>query len=298
MATISVVINTLNEKLNIERCIKSVKWADEIIVVDMESDDQTADIARGLGATVFSHKRMGYVEPARNFAIGKASMDWILVLDADEEVSESLASELKTLTQKQNLDFVELPRKNIIFGKWMKGSGWWPDFNIRFFKKGTVSWTDRIHRRPAVTGQGIKLESAEGYALIHHHYTNLSEYLERMFRYTKIQADNLSEDGVKFNWKDLIKRPLSEFLSRFFVNRGFDDGLHGLSLSLLQAFSQLIVYLRLWEMEGFKEIDIALDDLKKESHIGGKEIKYWFKYGNLSKNPVKRFLQRTKNRLT
>lgn len=295
---ISVVINTLNEAGNIERAIRSVEWADEVIVCDMYSDDKTVEIAKKLGAKIFFHKRKDYVELARNFAISKASNDWILVLDADEVVQKTLAERLVEISIKmQQIDYVRIPRKNIIFGRWMKASMWWPDLNIRFFRKGKVTWTNKIHRPPEVSGEGIDLSSDEEWTIIHNHYNSIPQFLERMIRYTKAQAEELIKDDYKFDWKDLIKKPLSEFLGRFFANRGFEDGLHGLALSLLQAFSFLVVYLRVWEMQGFKSQALTLPELKQVGKESAIEIEYWLKYINLSKNMLKRFFQKFKNSL-
>ncbi len=296
---ISVVINTLNEEKYIEQVLKSVQFADEILVCDMQSDDDTALKARRLGATVIFHRRLNFVEPARNFAISKASHEWVLVVDPDEEVPASLAEKLKELAANDSvLTHVEIPRKNIIFGKWVKASMWWPDYNIRFFRNGQVVWSDRIHIPPKAIGQGLKLATEESLAIIHHHYESISEYLTRMNRYSDVQSDELVKDGYKFDWADLIKKPLNEFLGRYFANRGFEDGLHGLALSLLQAFSFLVVYLKVWENQGFGEQSIGVSQLQQQSKESARELDYWFKYGNLSKNPLKAFLQRAKNRLS
>lgn len=296
---ISVVINTLNEEENIERAIKSISWADEIIVIDMNSDDNTAVIAKRLGAKVFFHKRTGFVEPARNFAISQAEGDWVLVLDADEEIPESLAEKLLDLVKNEGVvKYVEIPRKNIIFGEWMRASMWWPDYNIRFFKTGSVNWGIKIHSRPKTLGQGLKLPKEERFAIIHHNYTSIAQYILRINRYSLIQAKELRAGGYKLQWQDLILKPLNEFLSRFFSHRGFDDGLHGLALSLLQAFSFLIVYLRVWEMEKFENRDIKFDDFKKVSEKAGEDFKHWLKYSNLSKNPFKRGFQKIKNKFS
>lgn len=295
---ISVVINTLNNEGIIERAIKSVKWADEIVICDMYSEDKTVEIAKKLGVKVFLHKRLEFVEPARNFAVSKASNDWVLVLDPDEEVMDSLKDRLIEVASKmEQVDYVRLPRKNLIFGTWMQASMWWPDLNIRFFRKGKVEWSNKIHKPPQVQGKGLDLSADEKWAIIHHHYESLSQFLERMERYTRVQADELYEEGYKFNWQDLIRKPLSEFLSRFFVNHGFEDGLHGLALSLLQAFSFIVVYLRVWEMEKFNPQIMSLPKLKELSNESGKEIEYWFKNANLSKNTFKRFFQKVRNNL-
>ncbi len=297
-AKISVVLNTLNNESIIERAIRSVKWADEVVVCDMRSDDKTVDVAKKMGAKVFIHERSEYVELVRNFIISKASNNWILILDPDEEVPQSLAERLTEITNGlKQIDYVRLPRKNIIFHYWMKAAMWWPDYNIRFFKKDKIRWGDKIHRPPQTEGEGIDLESNEDFAIIHHHYETISQFLERMIRYTRIQAKELGEEGYKFNWKDLIKKPLKEFLSRFFANHGYEDGIHGLTLSLLQSFSFLIVYLRLWEAEKFRPEAINSKELRQISRQSGKEIDYWFKYGNLSKNPFKRFIQKVQGRI-
>src|SRR5205823_3813251 len=128
----------------------------------------------------------------------------------------------------KQVDFVKIPRKNMIFGHWMKASMWWPDLNIRFFRKNKIKWSNKIHRPPESFGEGLDLEANEELAIIHHHYNSINQYLERMLRYTKIQAQELADEGYKLDWKDFIKKPLAEFMSRFFANRGFEDGLHGL----------------------------------------------------------------------
>ena len=296
---ISGVINTFNEEAVLERAIKSVFWADEILVCDMHSDDNSAVLAKKLGAKVILYKKVNFVEPARNFAISKTENEWILILDPDEEVPDGLEGKLREIIDGEGVTtYVEIPRKNIIFGKWVKASQWWPDYNIRFFKKGSVNWSNKIHRSPKTEGQGIKLRSEERWAIIHHHYESVSQFIKRMDRYTDIQARELREEGYDFDWKDLIKKPLSEFLGRYFANRGFEDGLHGLSLSFLQAFSFLVVYLKVWENKGFNDQDIKYDVIKELSYESGKEIDYWLKYGNLSKNPVKRILQKAQNKLS
>lgn len=296
---ISVVINTLNEEKNVERAIKSVAWADEILVCDMFSDDNSAVVAKKLGAKVIFHKRLSFVEPARNFAISKTDNEWVLVLDPDEEIPETLADKLREIASSNGvITHVEIPRKNMIFGKWVKSSMWWPDYNIRFFKKEWVKWSDQIHRPPHTEGQGLRLPIEERYATLHHHYTSLSQFLTRMDRYAGVQAKQLKNSGYKFDWKDLIKQPLGEFLGRYFANRGFEDGLHGLALALLQAFSFLVMYLKVWELENFNEQSINLQELKERSDESSKELDYWFKYARLSKNPVKRILQKAKNRLS
>ncbi|MBU1000120.1 hypothetical protein KKE78_01830, partial [Patescibacteria group bacterium] len=217
------------------------------------------------------------------FAISKASHEWILILDADEEIIETLAKKLEEIAEKMHqIDYVRVPRKNIIFRRFMQHSGWWPDYNIRFFKKGKVRWTDKIHRPPEASGQGLDLPPDEEYAIVHRSYGTISQFMERMDRYTGVQAKELIDEGCKFDWKDLFEKPLREFLSRFFANSGYKDGLHGLSLSLLQAFSFAVVYLKLWEKEKFRQQDIDLLELSNLKNQSSKAFNYWI---NRSKHP-------------
>lgn len=276
MGKISVVINTLNEEKNLSRALTSIKnFADEIVVVDMKSDDKTQDIARKSGAKVYEHQRMGYVEPARNYAIGKASKDWILVLDADEEVPPSLEKELKKIAENADADYYRIPRKNIIFGKWVKHSRWWPDYNIRFFKKGSVSWNEIIHSVPSTTGKGLDLEPKEENALVHYHYQTVEQFIDRLNRYTSYHAKLLVKDGYKLDWSDLVHKPVNEFLSRYFQGEGYKDGLHGLALAALQAFSEFVMYLKIWQLGNFREEHVDIEEVVNELKESESDIHYW-----------------------
>lgn len=296
VSKISVVINTLNEEKNIGRAIRSVAWADEIIICDMYSADKTVEIAKKLGAKIFFHKKEGFVEAARNFAISKASNEWILVLDADEETPEALVKRLQEIAGKmEQIDYVRIPRKNLIFGRWMRYSGWWSDYNIRFFKKDSVKWANKIHRPPEASGEGLDLPAEEKYAIVHRNYKTISQFLERMNRYTEVEAEELNSQGYKFDWKDLFEKPLSEFLSRFFASYGYKDGLHGLALSFLQAFSLMTVYLKLWEMNKFKEQEINLTELENQQDKSAESINYWIKQSGRSGNFFERIFKKIKD---
>jgi len=282
---ISVVINTLNEEKNLPRAIGSVKnFADEIVVVDMESEDKTAEVAKSLGARVFIHKKTGYVEPARNFAISKTTNPWILILDADEEIPAALVQKINGILKDPKADYFRIPRKNIIFGKWMKNSRWWPDYNIRLFKKGMVSWNEIIHMVPMTQGVGGEIEAKEELAIIHHNYDSIEQYLERMNRYSTQYAALRIKEGYKFAWKDLILKPANEFLSRYFFGEGYKDGLHGLSLSLLQSFSELVVYLKIWQKEKFVDQNPGLKEVISVLRDEEKDLHYWESDGIYKEN--------------
>jgi (heptosyl)LPS beta-1,4-glucosyltransferase len=273
---ISVVINTLNEADSLPRAIASVKvLASEIVVTDMESEDGTAEVAKSLGAKVFTHKRVSFVELARNFGISRVTGDWVLIMDPDEELTPRLLKELKSIVDKDGADYVRIPRKNIVFGRWLKHSRWWPDYNIRLFKKGAVSWNEVIHAVPMTVGKGIEVEAEEDLAIIHHHYDSVEQYLERMNRYTSQQVKMKLAENYKFSWKDLIGKPVDEFLSRYFFGEGYKDGVHGLAVSLLQGFSELVLYLKLWQAEKFKDEDVSVLNIVSEMGSKEKDLHFW-----------------------
>lgn len=288
---ISAVINVLNEANNLKRCLNSLKnFADEIIVVDMESTDNSVEIAIKYGAKVFSYKPMKYVEPARNYAISKATGKWIILLDPDEYLPKTLKHELKKITLRNNVDYVKIPRKNIILGKWFRHSNWWPDYLIRFFKKGSVTWNKEIHSQPITTGEGINLLDSEALAIRHHNYESVHQFIIRALRYSSIQAEELEKQDTKIKMSDFILKPIQEFNSRFFRAQGYKDGIHGLIFDLLQAFSIFLIYTRLWEKQGANEKVVSKDSFVGASLEAGYEYSYWFTkyfYEEYSKNIFK-----------
>jgi (heptosyl)LPS beta-1,4-glucosyltransferase len=276
MYKISVVINTLNEEKNLPRVLASVKnFADELIVVDMHSTDKTVEIAKNAGAKVFLHKRTGYVEPARNYAVSKATGEWILILDADEVLTKSLSFSLKKIAKDPKAEYYRLPRKNIIFGKWIKHSRWWPDYNIRFFKKSYVNWNEMIHSVPLTKGRGLDLDASKDNAIVHYHYDSIEQYLTRMNRYSTKYATLRVKEGYVFKWSDLIKKPSDEFLSRYFFGQGFKDGIHGLALAGLQAFFEFVIYLKIWQEYKFFKKNLVLNNVVKVMRDSEKDMHYW-----------------------
>jgi len=276
MNKISVVINTLNEEKNLPRALSSVSdFADEIVVVDMKSEDKTREIAKRFGANIYDHEKTNYVEPARNFAISKAKYDWIFILDADEEILVPLKNELKKIVDNPKADYFRIPRKNIIFGKWIKHSRWWPDYNIRFFKKGSVVWSEIIHSVPTTKGKGSDLEINEDLAIVHHNYESVDQYVNRMNRYTSEHSKNLVKNDYKFKWTDLIQKPVNEFLSRYFQGEGYKDGLHGLALASLQGISEFVMYLKTWQLGKFPEQRTDVNDVLDQINMSQSDYNFW-----------------------
>lgn len=274
---LSAVIIAWNEEENLARVLSSIKkLAQEIVlVVDKSTTDKTAEIGKSFGCKVFFHPHTGYVEPMRNFAISKAKGDWILLLDADEEIPDALGEKIKKCIANDKIDYYRIPRKNIIFGKWIKSSHWWPDYVYRLFKKDSLTWDDTIHSLPFTKGDGADIEVTESLAIIHHNYNSIEEYLEQINRYTNYQLEFLQSKGYSFAWQDLLTKPISEFISQYFARSGYKDGIHGLVLSLLQAFSEFVLYAKLWQKRGFVDQTISAEEVTQVLVKKSTEYKWW-----------------------
>jgi len=302
---ISVVLNVRNEAENLDRCLKSVfGFANEIVVTDMSSTDDSAKVALKYGAKVITIKPAKVVEHARNTGLSKATGKWILLLDPDEYLSKSLKKELLSVTSRTDVDFVKIPRMNHVFGKWLRHSNMWPDYLIRFFKSGSVNWNRAIHSQPSTKGNGLTLLDSDKLAIRHRNYPSVTDFIYRAIRYSGVQADELKTQKYKLKLSDLLLKPTQEFNSRFFAAEGYKDGLHGLIFSLLQAFSILLIYIRLWEKYGATEKTLVKESFVSGSQESVYEYGYWFgRYfrNEYSHNPIKILFIRIRqifNRLT
>lgn len=295
-ALISAVLVVKDEEENIEECLSSVKaFADEIVVVDDGSNDKTVEIAKKFTDKIYHHESLGYVEPARNFAISKATGDWILILDADEEISSGLGKKLEEVVKNNTAEVVWIPRKNIIFNKWIKNNkGWWPDYNPRFFKKGAVVWQDKIHSKPEIKGKEMQLLAEEDLAIIHKNYKTVSDFVSRMNRYTDIES---AEETV--DWRNFVKDQNNELLSRLFAREGYKDGIHGLFLSYLESFYFVVVAAKIWEKKGFDDEDMSVKKFQKTIQSNHKDMQYWLLtiFIEQTKNPIKKVIYRIQRKL-
>jgi glycosyltransferase involved in cell wall biosynthesis len=193
MATISGVVIALNEAHQLHYALGTLlPWCDEVIVVDQHSEDDTASIATRLGATLYQHDRTGGIaDPARRFAISKASGDWVFILDADEMVPPALAAELRRLADSDpDFDVVLVPRANVILGRWLRYGNNWPSRHARFFRPGSLLLTDRIHKSiaPAPGTRKHKLAADPALAIWHFPGGSLSDLVRKVDRYTDIEA--------------------------------------------------------------------------------------------------------------
>lgn len=265
---LTIIIHTKNSSQTLPAALKSAMFADELLVVDMHSDDDSVKIAKKFSARILTVPDIGFVEPARNFAIESAKGDWIFILDADEEIPEKLKESITAATKGEDAIY-RIPRKNMIWGHWMQHTGWWPDFQIRLFKKGLVSWTEEIHGQPIMKQDELFFPLTSDIAIIHYNYPSVESYIDRLNRYTSItaaQADlNTSKIKTSAEFYSIFSE---ESIYRLFAGEGIKDGPYGVSLSLLQGMYKLATELKIWERQGFKA--------KKENEAEIiQEIKKW-----------------------
>jgi glycosyltransferase involved in cell wall biosynthesis len=248
--TLSVAIVAMDEEANIGRTLASVRWADEIVLVDSGSKDRTCDIAREFGARVIVEPRRGYVAQ-KQYAIELCTKDWVLLLDADEEVSPGLADEIRAaIADPQAVSGYKLPRKNLFLGRWMRRGGFYPDPKLRLFRRGQGFVTghdphDRCELRSEVPQTTRQFKNA----LVHYTYPTLTLYIGHMNRYSSLGAKLAVEKGhTSFSFANIILRPLFTFIYNYFIRLGFLDGREGLLLHCYHAVYVSSKYAKAWEL--------------------------------------------------
>jgi (heptosyl)LPS beta-1,4-glucosyltransferase len=250
---ISVVINTLNEEINLPNALESVKtWADEIIVIDMESEDRTVEIAKSYKAKVYSHERMGYADPARAFAVSKVTHGWIFMLDADEMVPYPLSVELRKVASEDTYDIVNIPWINYFFGKELMYAGWGPDQDkhMRFFRNGSLSIVGDIHNflKPMPGTRILDLDYRPGFGVVHFNYTDITQFIDKLNRYTTLEANQHILNGKSFSYSYAILKTGTAFFRRYIKDQGYKDGWRGLYLSMLWSFYRLSTFAKVKEI--------------------------------------------------
>lgn len=247
---VTAIIPTFNNEKIIRRCIESVKWVDEILIVDSFSTDKTLDICREYGARIIQHE---YINSAlqKNWAISQADYDWIFLLDTDEELEPGFRGEVMAVLENpsENIDGYRCARKNLVYGKWVKTCGYYPDYLVRLFRKKCRYVEREVHAHidvsPERTGELRR-------HIIHHDFTDLNKYLMKFPRYMRYELDQLIKEGRKFRVREITLRPVYMFCWSYFYKQGFRDGIRGLLLSLLHAHYNFMMYMKLWEYERAK----------------------------------------------
>lgn len=252
--TLSVAIVAHDEEANIGRTLASVTWADEIVLVDSGSKDRTCDIARQYGARVIGEPWRGYVAQ-KQYAIDLCTKDWVLLLDADEEVSPGLGEEIRAAVADPNAaSGYRLPRKNLFLGRWIKHGGFYPDPKLRLFRRGQGFVTghdphDRCELKPGLAGEAPQKPRQFRHALVHYTYPNLTLYIAHMNRYSSLGAQKAVAEGHRtFSISNIVLRPWFTFAYNYFFRLGFLDGREGLLLHGYHAVYVSWKYAKAWEL--------------------------------------------------
>lgn len=244
MTALSVTVITWNEEERLRPCLESVSWADEIIVVDAESTDKTVQVAREFTDRIWVRPWPGFADQ-KNFALEQAAGEWVLSLDADEQVTPELRRAIEAvLDSGVAMDGYAIPRKNIFWGAWIRHGRLYPDYQLRLFKRGSGRFVERaVHESVEVRGTVGRLQSP----LLHQSYRSLEEFLGRSNRYSTLAAEEWIRQGRRVGLADLALRPLGRFLSMYLLHGGFLDGWRGFLLAGLYAHYVFLRTAKVWE---------------------------------------------------
>lgn len=244
---LSAVLITYNTGDQLAPCLRSLAFADEIIVVDSGSDDATRDVAREHGATVFEEAWRGFGAQKR-FAVDQATHDWVLCIDADEEVSPALASAIRSALRDAQHGAYRMPRSNRFMGRYLRHGEGFPDWSLRLFDRRRAQWSDdAVHEKVIATGSVGRLP--ERAVLMHHSAESLATYLDKQNRYTSLQADALFRHGARANVWRLLMSPTLRFVKFYVIRLGFLDGLPGLVHIAIGCFNSFAKYAKLRAMQ-------------------------------------------------
>lgn len=245
MPTLSITVITKNEEANIRQCLESVKWADEIVVVDSGSTDGTLAICREYTDKVFAEQWLGY-GPQKNRALDYATGEWVLSLDADERVTLQLKEEIEKAMVEGACSAYRVPRLSSYCGRYMRHSGWWPDHVLRLFKRGTARFSNaRVHEQVETAGKIGTLASP----LLHQSFSNFEQVLHKVNQYSTESACMLAARGKRASLSQAIFHAVWAFCRTYLLRRGFLDGRHGFLLAVSNAEGTYYRYVKLWYLQ-------------------------------------------------
>lgn len=242
---ITATVITFNEEHNIAKALESLSWADEIVVVDSESADNTIEIARRFTDRVYIRPWPGY-SAQKNFAADQALNDWIFSLDADERVSPELASAIQRIESSDSHEpaAYEMARLTFYLGRWIKHSGWHPDYKLRLYHRKRASWQgEYVHETLRANG---RIERIAG-DILHYTVRDASEHHSRMNRYTTLAAEQLFSQGKRASFLTLLFSPAAVFVRSYVLRLGILDGMPGLAIARFAAHYDFLKNLKLWE---------------------------------------------------
>lgn len=242
---ISALVLTLNEEQNIERCLKSLAFCDEIIVVDSGSEDCTVELAKKYTDRVLFHEMEGFGSQ-RNWGIEHCLNDWVFWLDADEQVSDELQAAIVSLNPLSDISGYQINRKTFYLGRWIEHSGWYPQYVLRLFNRnhGRCRETD-VHESIILQGRTARINKD----ILHYPYRNLSQHLKKIDRYTSLRAVERYKQGRRFNILKALFAPPAEFFKKYLLKKGFLDGFPGIAVAMTSAFYTFLKQAKLFEYQ-------------------------------------------------
>jgi glycosyltransferase involved in cell wall biosynthesis len=240
---LSITILAQDEEEMLPDCLSSVSFADDIVVVDSGSTDRTVEIAEAMGAKVFFRKWDGEGKQ-RSFALDKCRYDWVLVLDADERLPEETRALVPEYIGSEKADAYSFPRKNFLNGKWIKRAGWWPDREVRLFRKSKARYDDTIiHKTLRITGN---VESSPS-PIVHYPVRNLSQVIAKINRYSSLGAEELLKKGRRSSAITPVIKGMAAFIKLYVIKLGVLDGYEGFVISFCHGVNTCFKYLKLRE---------------------------------------------------
>jgi glycosyltransferase involved in cell wall biosynthesis len=245
--TVSAIVVCYNEEENIGRCLKSLQWCDEIVVVDSFSTDRTVEISRQFTDIVIQRKWAGYRDQ-KAFAHSKTTKDWVLMIDADEEVTPELRKEIceQLASGGAHYSGFLLPRMVFYLNRWWRRGGWYPDYDVRLFRRDRARWGGiEPHEKINVDGAVRRLL----HPLHHFSYRNIDDHIQRINRFTSISSRELRKQAKRWRWRDALIRPAFRFCRFYFLKRGFMEGFAGFYVAVSAALYVFLKYAKLWELE-------------------------------------------------
>ncbi len=244
MEKLSVTIITLNEEKRIRDALESVKWADEIIVVDSGSTDKTVDICKEYTDKVFFNPWPGHVAQ-KNVAVDKASHLWILSIDADERITPKLAGEIQKVLHNPKADAYKMPRHVYYLGQWINHSGWYPDNKVRLFRKDKARWGGTNPHDTVVANGNVGYLNGD---IDHYSYNNIAHHVNTINHFTTISSGEYLKLGKKAGVWNMISRPFGTFFKKYLLKQGFRDGVPGFIIAISSAYYVFLKYAKLWEL--------------------------------------------------
>jgi glycosyltransferase involved in cell wall biosynthesis len=247
---ISVYMITFNNERTVERAIQSVGWADEIVVVDSYSTDQTLEICRRYTGKVSQRKWPGHQEQYQH-AADLTTHPWILFIDADEEIPPELAEEIRSEVSQspQDMDGFIAYRRTHYLGRWIRHGGWYPDYEIRLYRREKGRWSGGLHAKLVVEGKVGSLK----HHYLHYTYRNLSDQIQTIDRYSRTAAEDMLRSGERFNLFKMLFHPPFRFVKEYVLKSGFRDGMPGLIIVVATMFYVFVKYAKFWELTRVKK---------------------------------------------